>query len=59
MLRKALNQREIDCYVDILTAEDLEMLKNKKSGVQRKVSEKVSSASGPSKRYIILTYMTN
>lgn len=57
MLKKALSQREIDCYVDILTSEDLENLKNKKSGGQKKSSEKQPSSN--SKRYLILTYMTN
>jgi hypothetical protein len=35
-LKKALSQREIDCYIDILTSEDLENLKNKKSGASKK-----------------------
>lgn len=55
VLRKALSQREIDCYIDILTSEDLENLKNKKSGLQKKPS----SSSSSNKRYLILTYMTN
>lgn len=58
VLKKALSQREIDCYIDILTSEDLENLKNKKSGVHKKSTEKQSS-SASNKRYLILTYMTN
>lgn len=58
-MKKALSQREIDCYIDILTSEDLENLKNKKSGIQKKSSEKQSSSSASNKRYLILTYMTN
>ena len=59
VLKKALSQREIDCYIDILTSEDLENLKNKKSGAQKKPAEKHSSSSATNKRYLILTYMTN
>lgn len=38
VFKRALSQRDIDCYIDVLTAEDLENLKNKKSGIQRKQS---------------------
>ncbi len=38
VLKKALSQREIDCYVDVLTKEDLENLKNRKNGAPKKTS---------------------
>lgn len=58
VLRKALSQREIDCYIDVLTKEDLENLKNRKNGAPKKAPEK-ASANTMTKRYLILTYMAN
>ena len=57
VLNRALSQRDVDCYIDVLTSDDLENLKSRKNGGSN--TKKPSSASSLTKRYIILTYMTN
>lgn len=52
VFKKALSQKDISSYIDILSSEDLENLKNKKSQSTSKTTSKSN------KRYIILTYMT-
>lgn len=54
LLVKAFEEREISCYIDILSSQDLQNLKNKSSNTN---VNKVPSKSN--KRYLILTYMTN
>ena len=55
LLNKALSQKDLNCYVDILSSQDLQNLKNKSSSKPQ--PSKASSKSN--KRYLILTYMTN
>ena len=57
MLNRALSQRDVDCYIDVLTSEDLENLKSRKTGMA--ATKKAASSGSLTKRYIILTYMTN
>lgn len=54
LLIRAFEQKDIACYIDILSSQDLYNLKNK--------SAPQPPGKGPSKsnkRYLILTYMTN
>jgi hypothetical protein len=54
LLVRAFEQKDLNCYVDILSSQDLQNLKQK-SATQK--SSKLASKSN--KRYLILTYMTN
>ena len=51
---KAFEQKDISCYVDILSSQDLQNLKSKSA--PQKPSKQPSKSN---KRYLILTYMTN
>lgn len=51
---RAFEQKDISCYVDILSSQDLQNLKNKSA--PQKPSKQPSKSN---KRYLILTYMTN
>ena len=57
LLRRAFSQRDLDCYIDVLTSEDLESLKQRKTGGFP--TKKSSTNNALTKRYIILTYMAN
>lgn len=52
LLIKAFEQKDISCYIDILSSQDLVNLKNK--GTAQKPSK---GGSKSNKRYLILTYM--
>ena len=54
LLIKAFELRDISCYLDVLSSQDLQNLKQKSSTAN---ASKVPSKSN--KRYLILTYMTN
>jgi len=54
LLIRGFEQKDIACYLDILSSQDLQNLKNKSSANN---SNKTTSKSN--KRYLILTYMTN
>lgn len=51
---RAFEQKDINCYLDILSSQDLQNLKNK-SGNNKAPKQPSKS----NKRYLILTYMTN
>lgn len=51
---RAFEQKDVSCYVDILSSSDLQNLKGKSSGAT--AAKPVSKSN---KRYLILTYMTN
>jgi hypothetical protein len=54
LLMKAFEQKDLSCYVDILSSQDLINLKSKSA--PQKPSKQPSKSN---KRYLILTYMTN
>lgn len=54
LLMKAFEQKDLSCYVDILSSQDLINLKSK-SAPQKPLKQPSKS----NKRYLILTYMTN
>jgi len=54
LLLRALEQREISCYVDVLSSNDLQTLKSKSS-----TNNTAKPPSKSNKRYLILTYMVN
>ena len=51
---RAFEQKDISCYVDVLSSQDLLNLKSKSA--PQKPSKQPSKSN---KRYLILTYMTN
>lgn len=51
---RAFEQKDVSCYVDILSSQDLQVLKNKSSA-----NTNSKSSSKSNKRYLILTFMTN
>lgn len=55
LLLRALEQREINCYVDVLSSQDLQALKNRSSAPNTTKQQPSKS----NKRYLILTYMVN
>lgn len=55
LLNQALSQKDINCYVDILSSQDLQNLKNKSASKP----QPTKSNSKSNKRYLILTFMTN
>ena len=56
LLIRALEQKDIACYVDVLSSQDLLNLKQKSSG---QPANPTKTASKSNKRYLILTYMAN
>jgi hypothetical protein len=54
LLIRCFEQRDIACYLDILSSQDLHNLKNKSAP-----NTAPKTASKSNKRYLILTYMTN
>ena len=54
LLMRAFEQKDLNCYVDVLSSQDLINLKSKSS--TQKASKQPSKSN---KRYLILTYMTN
>lgn len=54
VLARAFEQKDISCYVDILSSQDLLNLKSKSA--PQKPSKQPSKSN---KRYLILTHMTN
>ena len=54
LLIRAFEQKDISCYVDILSSQDLQNLKNRSAPQPNS-----KSTSKSNKRYLILTYMTN
>jgi hypothetical protein len=54
LLIRAFEQKDIACYLDILSSQDLQNLKNKSS-----TNTPSKAPSKSNKRYLILTYMTN
>lgn len=52
---KALEQRELSCYVDVLSSQDLQTLKSRSSST----NTTKQPASKSNKRYLILTYMAD
>ena len=51
---RAFEQKDVSCYVDIHSSQDLQILKNKSSA-----NTNSKSSSKSNKRYLILTFMTN
>ena len=58
LLIRALEQKDIACYVDLLSSQDLLTLKQKAKG-QEGQGQTGKTPSKSNKRYLILTYMTN
>ena len=56
LLIRALEQKDITCYVDVLSSQDLLSLKQKSSGQPANPAKATSKSN---KRYLILTYMAN
>lgn len=54
LLIRAFEQKDITCYVDVLSSQDLQNLKGKSDP-----QKAAKSSSKSNKRYVILTYMTN